>query len=64
MLGANHPTDVGDPGGGAGRRTRGAEGDCTPIGRSMLAGWTTQCLQGLDNQPKCTGRDPWLQIHM
>ena len=41
-----------EPDGGAGRRTGGAEGDCNPIRRSMLAGWTTQCSQGLDHQPR------------
>ena len=36
--------------GGAGRRTGGAEGDYKPIGRTMSAGWTTQCSQGLEHQ--------------
>jgi hypothetical protein len=28
------------------------EGDCNPIGRTMSSGWTTQCSQGIDHQPK------------
>jgi hypothetical protein len=36
----------------AGRRTGGAEGDCNPIGRTTSAGQTTQCSQGLDQQPR------------
>jgi len=52
MLGANHQTELRDPGGGAGRRTEGAEGDSNPIGRITSAGQTTQCFQGLDHQPR------------
>jgi hypothetical protein len=50
MLGANHQTELRDHGGGAGRRTGRAKGDCNPIGRITSAGWTTQCSQGLDQQ--------------
>jgi hypothetical protein len=32
MLGANRPTELREPGGGAGRRTGEAEGDCNLIG--------------------------------
>ena len=38
-----------DHGGGAGKRTGGADGDCNSIGRTMSAGWTTQCSQGLSH---------------
>jgi hypothetical protein len=31
MLGANHHIEFRETGGGAGRRTGGAEGDCSPI---------------------------------
>jgi hypothetical protein len=48
MLGSNHQNELWDPGGEAGRRTRGVEGDCNPIGQTMSAGQTTQCSQGLD----------------
>ena len=30
----------------------GAEEDCNPIGRTISAGWTIKCSQGLDHQPK------------
>jgi hypothetical protein len=36
MLGANHHTDLRDPGGGTGRRTGEEERDCNPIGRTMV----------------------------
>ena len=49
MFGANHQTDLEDPGGGAGGRTGGAERDCNPIGRVMSAGRSTQSSQGLDH---------------
>jgi hypothetical protein len=52
MLGANCQTEVEDCGRGSGWRTEGAEGDCNPIGRTMSAGQTIQCSQGLDYQPK------------
>jgi hypothetical protein len=52
MLGANHQTELRDPGGGAGWRPGGAEGDFNPVGRTLSADWTTQCSQGLDHQPK------------
>jgi hypothetical protein len=52
MLGANHQTELRDPSGGAVRRTAGAEGSCNPIGRTILAGQTTQCSQGLDHWPR------------
>ena len=52
MLGANHQAELGNPGGGAGGRIRGVKGDCNPIGRTILAGWTILSSQGLDiNQP-------------
>ena len=41
-----------EPGGGAGGRTGGEEGNCNPIGRTILAGWATQCSQGLHHQPR------------
>ena len=47
LLTANHQTELGDPAKEAGGRTGGAEGDCNPIGRTMLAGWTTQSSQDL-----------------
>jgi hypothetical protein len=52
MLGDNHQTELGNPSEGACRRTEGAEGDCNPIGITMLASQTTQCSQGLDHQPR------------
>jgi hypothetical protein len=52
MLRSNHQTELRDPGCGAGRRTGGAEGDCKAIGRIISTGWTTQCFQGLDHQPR------------
>jgi hypothetical protein len=36
-LGANHQTELRDPGGGAGGRTGGAEGYCNPIERTCNA---------------------------
>jgi hypothetical protein len=48
MLGANHQTELWDPGGGADRRTEGVEGNCNPIRGTMSAGQTTQYSQGLD----------------
>jgi hypothetical protein len=51
MLGANHQTELSDPGGGAGWRNGAAEGDCTPIGKTTT-GRTTQCFQRLDHQPR------------
>jgi hypothetical protein len=50
--GANHQTELRDPGGGAGRRTAGAEWDCNPIGRTTSAGQTTQYSEELDHQPR------------
>jgi len=41
MLGANHHTEHRKPGGEAGGRTGGTEGDCNPIGRPVEAGLTT-----------------------
>jgi hypothetical protein len=52
MLGANHQTEFWNPCPGAGRSTRGAEGDCKPTGRTTSVDWTTQCSQGLDHLPK------------
>ena len=52
MLGANHQTELRDPGGGDGKRTKGAEGNCNPMGRTTSAGWTTQCSQGLDHNQR------------
>jgi hypothetical protein len=43
MLGANHLTELRDLCGGAGRRTRGTEGNCNPLGKTMSAGQTIQC---------------------
>jgi len=37
-------------------RTGGAKGDCNPIGRTTSAGWTTQCSQGLNHQPRSVQR--------
>ena len=42
MLGSNHQNELWDPGGEAGRRTRGVEGDCNPIRRTTSTGWITQ----------------------
>jgi hypothetical protein len=47
-----HQTKFGDLEGIAGGRTGGVEGDCHPIGRTMLAGQTTQSSQGLDHEPR------------
>jgi hypothetical protein len=52
MLGANHQTELREPGQGADRGTGGAEGDCNPIGRTKSACQTTQCSQSLDHQPR------------
>jgi hypothetical protein len=52
ILAANYHTGFGDLGRGAGRSTRGAEEDFDPIGRTMSAGWTILCSQGLDHQPR------------
>ena len=41
-----------EPSGGAGGRNGGAEGDCNPIGRRMLAGQSTHCSQKLDQEPR------------
>lgn len=48
MLWANHQTELRDPDG----RTVGAEGHCNPIGKTTLAGQTTQCSQRLGHQPR------------
>jgi hypothetical protein len=34
MLGASHQSELREPGGGVGRKTRGAEGDYNPIRRT------------------------------
>jgi len=52
MLVANYQIELRDAGGGAGRRTGGAKGDCNSIGRTTSAGRITQCSQGLDHQPR------------
>jgi hypothetical protein len=52
ILAVNHQTELRDPGGGAGRRTGGAEGNCNLIGRTISAGWTTEFSQGVDHQPR------------
>jgi len=48
MLGANHQTELREPGGGAGRRTGGTEGDFNPVERTIEAGLTTQFSQSRD----------------
>jgi hypothetical protein len=57
MLRANHQTELRDPGGGAGRRTAGAEGGCNPVGRRSLAPPTTQCSQELDSNQGVYGEE-------
>jgi hypothetical protein len=42
------------PNGVARERTQGAEGVCSPIGRTILTNQYTQSYQGLNHQPKCT----------
>jgi hypothetical protein len=53
MLEASHQTELRDPGRGAGRRIGGAEWDCNSIGRTMLAGRTTQTRSATK---ECTGK--------
>jgi hypothetical protein len=52
ILEANHQTEFLDPNGGAGRRSGGEDEGCNPIGKTISAGLTTQCSQGLDYQPR------------
>ena len=52
MLGANHQTELREPGGGAGRRTGGADRGCNFIGRTTEAGLITQFSLRLDHQPR------------
>jgi hypothetical protein len=61
MLGANHQTELKDPGGGAGGKTGGAKGDCNHIERTSA---DYLVLPGTRPPTKeCIGRDSWLQIH-
>ena len=64
MLGANHQTELREPGAGAGRRTGGPEGDYNPIGRTVLAGQAPSAPETKPATKDCTEKDSWLQIHM
>jgi len=52
MLAANHQNELRTLVGTLGERIGGVEGDCNFIGRTVSAGWTTLCSQGLDHQPR------------
>ncbi|XP_028640329.1 solute carrier family 22 member 27-like, partial [Grammomys surdaster] len=52
MLGANHQAKLRKPCWGAGRRTRGTEGDCNPIGRTTEADLIIQFSQRQVHQPR------------
>jgi hypothetical protein len=55
MLTAKHWTKHGDPYGGVRGRTKGAEGVCNYIGRTILStNQTLQSSQGLNHQTKST----------
>ena len=55
MLSANHWTEHRVPSGGVRERNEGAEGDCNPIGRTMISTYQTpQSSQELNHQPKST----------
>jgi hypothetical protein len=58
MLGVNHQTELRDPSGGASGRTVEADRDCNHVGRTMPTGWTIQCYQGLDPQPRSVREEP------
>jgi hypothetical protein len=47
---ANDQTNLSDPHGRAGGRTREPEGDYNLIGKTTSAGWTTQCSQRLEHK--------------
>jgi hypothetical protein len=55
ILTVNHQTEPLDPNGRARGRTEGAEGDCSPTGRTISTNWTTQSSQNLNYQLK---KDP------
>jgi hypothetical protein len=62
MLGANHQTELRNPGGGVGRRTEGAEGHWNLIGRTHIGYLDHPVLPGTGPLTKgYTGRGPWLQ---
>jgi hypothetical protein len=52
ILTVNHWTELRDPNGRVRGRTKGAEGDCNPIGRTISTNWTIQSSQRLNHQPK------------
>jgi hypothetical protein len=54
ILTLNHQTASGDPNARARGRTKGAEGDCNLIGRTISTNWITQSSQRLNHQPKST----------
>ena len=51
ILTVNHWTELRDPNGRVRGRTKGAEGDCNPIGRTISTYQTTQNSQRLNHQP-------------
>jgi len=51
---ANHLTEPGQANGRARGRTKGVEGDCNLIGRTMSTNQTIQSSQRLNHQPKST----------
>jgi hypothetical protein len=53
ILTGKHWIELRDPDGRVRGRTKGAEGGCNPIGRTIvLTNYTHQCSQGLNHQPK------------
>jgi hypothetical protein len=52
ILTTKHQTEPRDPNARARGRTEGAEGDCSPIRRTISTNWTTQSSQGLNYQKK------------
>jgi len=56
ILTVNHQTEPEDPNGTVKGRTKGVEGVCNPIGRTISTNLTPQRSQGLKHQPKSTHR--------
>jgi hypothetical protein len=63
MFATNHQAENGGPNGGVREKTEGAEGVCSPIGRTRIS--TNQMSPRTKPTTKeYTWSDPWLQMHM